>query len=125
MPAHAAACRGEDRSGIVFAAVDSVGICGERPDAVLPSAAIPNSARNRHCAHRAPATDGNRRFAAGDEHAGYFERLPPISALPRNAGMDNANIRASPRLHTRIMQGNRAARTWLRLPDSALSDRRW
>ncbi len=61
----------KDRSGIVFAAVDSVGICGERPNAVP---AVSGNAETQQKFGIAPtaaaAADRNGRFTAGDKKAG-------------------------------------------------------
>ena len=85
--------RRENRTGIVFGAIHAVGIAGHRIHATLAVE------RHRQCEQKfrvaataSFASDGHRRFAAGQQHARCGKRLPMTQDLTRDPGMHDGDL---------------------------------
>ena len=83
----------DQRAGIVLAAVDAVGVAGERVDAV--HAVERDGERQQElgvAAAFAFALERDRGLAARDQHARRLLGLAAQFALPRDAGMDQRHV---------------------------------
>ncbi len=83
----------KQRAGDFFLPVDAVGVAGERVDARVAAERQRQRQQEFDVAPAAAlAAHGDRRLAAGQQHAGGAERLAALRRLQRDAGQHLADI---------------------------------
>ncbi|CAI8846503.1 hypothetical protein EMIT0P44_290082 [Pseudomonas sp. IT-P44] len=87
------AVRGHDRPGIVFGAVDAIGIAGQRVDAGQAFEAVGQAQEELGIAPAATiAAHGDRGFTARKDHARRRQWLAMQDHLPRDAGVNLGHL---------------------------------